>query len=124
MVQVVGTETPPIMSASTMIGDKVVNPLREDLGDIEELMVDVGSGCIAYAVLSFGGFLGMGEKLFAIPWKALRLDTDRKRFVLDIDKQRLEDAPGFDKNNWPDLGSRDYGRQIHAYYGLQPYWEQ
>src|SRR3982074_3029198 len=92
---------PEIMDAATLIGDSVVNSSGEDLGKIEAIMLDVTSGRIAYAVLSFGGFLGMGAKLFAIPWPALALDAGEKRFVLGVSKDRLENAPGFDKDHWP-----------------------
>src|SRR5215212_2262453 len=92
---------PEVMAASDFEGEDVVNREGETLGDIEEIMLDVRSGRIAYAVLSAGGFLGIGEKYFAIPWSALTLDTDRKCFVLDADKDRLKNASGFDKENWP-----------------------
>lgn len=85
---------PRLMGADTLIGNDVYNTQNEDLGDIKEIMLDTASGKVAYAVLSFGGFLGMGEKLFAVPWAALRLDTVNKRFVLDADKDRLKNAPG------------------------------
>src|SRR6185503_17126902 len=105
------------MSASSLTGDKVYNTMNEDLGKIEDMMIDVESGRVAYAVLSFGGFLGMGDKLFAIPWTALRLDEERKCFVLDVDKKTLETAPGFDKDHWPDLSSADYQRSVYTHYG-------
>ncbi len=75
------------------------------------------SGQVAYAVLSLGGFLGMGEKLFAVPWSALTLDTDNKRFVLNVDKDRLESAPGFDKDTWPNMADPSWEQGIQAYYG-------
>ncbi|HSR13277.1 MAG TPA: PRC-barrel domain-containing protein [Thermodesulfobacteriota bacterium] len=121
MATVKGTERKrDVMSASTLIGDNVVNSQGEDLGSIEEIMIHVPSGRIAYAVLSFGGFLGMGDKLFALPWEALTLDEDNKQFILNIDKEKLENAPGFDKDNWPDMADPQFGRQIHTYYGY-PY---
>jgi sporulation protein YlmC with PRC-barrel domain len=113
---------PRILSASTVSGDAVRNLSGEDLGKIEDIMLDVAAGRIAYAVLSFGGFLGMGDKLFAIPWDGLTLDAENKGFVLDIPKARLENAPGFDKDNWPDMADRSWGSGIHAHYGRQPYW--
>lgn len=112
-----------VLSTSTMVGDDVRNPGGEDLGKIEEIMIDTNSGRVAYAVLSFGGFLGMGDKLFAIPWEALRLDQEHEHFVLNVDKETLEEAPGFDKNNWPEFADRTWGAQIHSYYGYDPYWE-
>ncbi|KSW24196.1 MULTISPECIES: PRC-barrel domain-containing protein [unclassified Pseudomonas] len=108
---------PRLMGADTLIGNDVYNPQDEDLGDIKEIMLDTRSGRVAYAVLSFGGFLGMGEKLFAVPWSALTLDTAHKRFVLDVDKERLANAPGFDKDDWPDMQDPTWSKEIHAYYG-------
>jgi sporulation protein YlmC with PRC-barrel domain len=112
-----------VLSADTFTGDTVVNRKNEDLGKIEHLMIDLDSGRVAYAVLSFGGFLGMGDKLFAIPWKALTVDTSEKRFVLDLDKERLEQAPGFDKANWPDMADRSWGEGVYKYYDAEPYWD-
>ncbi len=108
-----------VMSASTLIGDPVVNARGEDLGKLEEIMVHVDSGKIAYAVLSFGGFIGIGDKLFAIPWEALTLDEDNKQFILDIDKEKLEQAPGFDKDHWPNMADPTWGNQIYSYYGYE-----
>lgn len=112
---------PYLMGAETLIGNNVYNKDSEDLGDIKEIMLDMRSGRVSYAVLSFGGFMGMGEKLFAVPWDALKLDTENKRFVLDVDKQRLEGAPGFDKHRWPDMADVTWEEGIHAYYGTKPY---
>src|SRR5688572_31169658 len=75
---------PDVMAASTLEGNAVVNAANEDLGTVTDLMLDVRSGRIAYAVLSCGGFLGIGDKLFAIPWPALTLDADRKCFILNV----------------------------------------
>ena len=111
---------PNLMGAETLIGNDVFNKDNEDLGDIKEIMLDMRSGRISYAVLSFGGFLGMGEKLFAVPWDALRLDTRNKRFVLDVNKQRLESAPGFNPEQWPDMADKTWEKGIHAYYGTHP----
>ena len=111
------------MSASSLTGDKVYNTMNEDLGKIEDMMIDTETGRVAYAVLSFGGFLGMGDKLFAIPWSALRLDEERKCFVLDVDKKTLETAPGFDKDHWPSMADATWARQVHEYYDVRPYWD-
>lgn len=93
---------PRLMGADTLIGNAVVNRDAESLGEIKEIMLDVRNGGISYAVLSFGGFMGVGHKLFAVPWAALRLDTKNRQFVLEVPKSRLELAPGFDSHNWPD----------------------
>jgi len=113
---------PEVMAADTLKGNDVVNAAGEDLGDIEAIMLDVQSGRVAYAVLSFGGFLGMGGKFFAIPWQALTLDTERKCFVLNIEKDRLDTAPGFDKDHWPSMADETWANSIHTYYGTDPYW--
>ena len=112
-----------MLSASTLKGDKVVNHQGEDLGKIEELMVDLDHGRIAYAVLSFGGFLGMGDKLFAIPWQAFSVDTAQKRLILNAKKELLEKATGFDKSNWPNMGDPAWGSTLYGYYGYKPYWD-
>ena len=114
---------PEVMDAATLIDDKVVNAQGESLGDIEAIMLDVRSGRIAYAVLSFGGFLGMGSKLFAIPWSALTLDAREKRFVLNVSKEKLENAEGFDKDRWPSMADTVWATRLHAYYDVVPYWQ-
>jgi hypothetical protein len=111
---------PALMGADTLIGDSVVNGAEEDLGDIREIMLDMNSGQVAYAVLAFGGFLGMGEKLFAVPWQALHLDTVNHRFVLNVEKERLRTAPGFNKDAWPDMSDITWANQIHTFYGTDP----
>lgn len=113
-----------VMGATTLAGDSVRNGAGESLGKVKELMIDIPSGRVAYAVLSFGGILNMGNKLFAVPWNALTLDEDEKQFILDVDKNRLENAPGFDKDNWPDMADESWGEQIFSYYGTAPYWEE
>jgi sporulation protein YlmC with PRC-barrel domain len=117
-----GTLQKRILSADTLTGDTVVNRRNEELGKIEHLMIDIESGRVVYAVLSFGGFLGMGDKLFAIPWKALTIDLAQKRFVLDVERERLEQAPGFDKSNWPDMADRTWGEEVYKYYGAMSHW--
>jgi sporulation protein YlmC with PRC-barrel domain len=114
---------PRVMGASTLTGDEVVNRQQEKLGRVEEIMLDVPTGRIAYAVLASGGFLGIGDKLFAVPWSALTLDTANKCFVLDVAKERLEQAPGFDKDRWPSMADADWARELHTYYRVRPYWE-
>jgi sporulation protein YlmC with PRC-barrel domain len=109
---------PELMGADTLIGDHVHNLKNEHLGEIKEIMLDMRSGKIAYAVMSSGGVLSIGEKLFAVPWDALKLDTEHKRFTLDIDLERIKNAPGFDTENWPDMANPQWKNQIHTYYGM------
>ena len=105
-----------VLAASTLAKDSVYNRSDDELGSIKEVMIDVPSGRVAYAVLAVGGFLGMGERLFALPWESLVLDEDRKCCVLDADKSRFEDAPGCDKSNWPDMADPTWGLGVHKYW--------
>ena len=111
-----------ILSSSSISGDKVVNRNGESLGDIKDLMIDLESGRVAYAVLEFGGFFGMGSKLFAVPLSAMQVDSPNRQFIFEQGKEKLENAPGFDKDNWPDFSDRTWASDIHAYYGVTPYW--
>lgn len=111
---------PALMGADTLIGNDVYNSEGEDLGDIKEFMIDMSSGRVEYAVLSFGGVLGMGDKLFAVPWAALELDTTNKRFTLDVMKESLHEAPGFDQDHWPSMSDKTWASGVHKFYGT-PY---
>lgn len=111
---------PALMGANTLLGNDVCNKDGEDLGDIKEFMIEMSNGKVAYAVLSFGGLLGMGDKLFAVPWAALKLDTVNKRFTLDVPKATLKDAPGFDQDHWPAMSDRAWASGVHKFYGT-PY---
>jgi sporulation protein YlmC with PRC-barrel domain len=111
---------PEIMGAATLIGNDVYNNANEGVGEIKEIMLDMRSGRVSYAVLSFGGVMGMGKKLFAVPWDALKLDTEHKRFTLNVDKDRLKQAPGFDRDHWPNMADRSWAKEIHSYYGTRP----
>ena len=111
---------PSLMGANTLLGNDVYNQDGEDLGDIKEFMLDMSSGKVVYAVLSFGGLQGMGDKLFAVPWAALALDTVNKRSTLNVPKAALKDAPGFDKAHWPSMSDRTWASGIHKFYGT-PY---
>ena len=112
-----------VMSTSSLTGDRVYNRAGDDLGKLTDIMIDMSSGRIAYGVLSFGGFLGMGDKLFAVPWRRLGVDEESKHFILDVAKETLERAPGFDKDNWPDMADPSWSAQIHSHYGVDPNWE-
>lgn len=116
------TPTRPTLSASTLIGDDVRNPSGEELGTLTEIMLDTETGQVSYGVLDVGGFLGIGNKLFAVPWTLLELDADGHEFVIDISKETLEHAPGFDQDQWPDFADRTWGASVHAHYGVDPYW--
>jgi hypothetical protein len=120
----VATYTDVVPAKKVVIGSKVVNQENEDLGTIEDVVLDVEAGRVAYAVLSFGGFLGMGDKYFAIPWEAFRFDVTDRRAVLNVAKVVLKNAPGFDKDDWPNMTDPSWGSQIYIHYGYWPYWEE
>jgi len=105
-----------LLKASNLIGKRVQSTEGKKLGDVKDLVINPVEGDIQYVVLDFGGFLGLGDKYFAVPWDALQLTEDQKAVVLDVSKKDLKQAPGFDKNNWPDLGSRDTAIVIYEFY--------
>ena len=105
------------LSASTIRNTDVVNRAGEDLGTIEDLMIDPARGRVQYAVLDFGGFLGIGDKLFAVPLEAFDVDTANERLTLDVTKDRLESAPGFDKSNWPSTADPAFVENVYDFYG-------
>ena len=94
-----------VLKASEMIGKKVQGTDGKNLGTIKDLVIDPEDGGVEYAVLDFGGFVGIGDKYFAVPWDALQIDQQNK-LALDLHKKDLKDAPGFDKNHWPDLSQQ------------------
>ena len=116
------TTTTLALSADSILGTDVQNPQGENLGHIEDVMIDVNNGRILYAVLSFGGILGIGNKLFAVPLEAFTVDQTNEQFVIDIDQERLEDAPGFDKDNWPATSDVTFNTRVYEYYNVHPYW--
>jgi sporulation protein YlmC with PRC-barrel domain len=114
-----------MVRASKAIGTDVEDASGNNLGDVDDIVIDDGTGRVVYAVLSFGGFMGMGDKLFAIPWQSLTKSTkDESKMVLDVPKDRLKAAPGFDKKNWPNMADRRWGHDIHTYYGKEPFWNR
>lgn len=113
----------PMLSTSSVTGTDVKNLDGENIGSITDIMLDTGSGTIAYAVLSFGGFMGLGDKLFAIPWAAFSINTEDETFILNIDKASLEKAEGFDQDDWPDMRDVEWNRRTYSQYGYEPYWD-
>ncbi|HSM28132.1 MAG TPA: PRC-barrel domain-containing protein [Thioalkalivibrio sp.] len=108
-----------LLSASSMIGNEVWNRNQQRLGEVKELMLNTVTGGVSYAVVSAGGFLGMGDTLHAVPWSILSLDREGHRFVLDIDAERFKDAPGFDKETWPQAADVSWSNRVNAFYGMQ-----
>jgi sporulation protein YlmC with PRC-barrel domain len=115
---------PDVMAANTLEDDAVHSSDGEHLGKIKHIMLDVRSGRIAYAVLSTGGFLGIGDKLLAIPWGALTLDTDNKSFILNVTGAEVKNAPGFDKDHWPAMADPQWATDLHDFYRTPRYWDE
>lgn len=107
------------LSADSLKGNKVRNAQGENLGKVEDFMLDTSTGKVSYAVLSFGGLFGIGDKLFAVPLQAMTPDTENHEFVLNESKERLERAPGFDKDNWPKTGDDKWLQGVHSYYNIR-----
>jgi sporulation protein YlmC with PRC-barrel domain len=117
-------QSPRLMTSSKMCGSKVINRQNETLGEIEDIVFDVPRGAIAYAAMASGGFLGLGERLFAVPWTALIYDAGRECFVINAHKESFEKAPGFDKDRWPTEAGAEWHEQVHRHYGAPLYWER
>lgn len=112
-----------LLTISTVTDNRVLNGRAEPLGTINDVLVDIEHGRVAYAVMASGGFMGVAERFFALPWNALRLDVERKCFMLDADKSIFENAPVFDKEHWPDNPDRQWHERIHTHYHARPYWQ-
>ena len=101
------------LTATSIIGDKVRNKEDEELGHIKDIMLNVNTGIVEYYIIEFGGFLGIGEKFFAIPFKLLTVDPEKQAFIFDQKKETLEKAPGFDKDHWPETNIHYYDADTH-----------
>ncbi len=108
-----------ILSSTSITGTNVTNQKGENLGEIKDLMIDTETGTVNYAVLSFGGFLGLGDKYFAVPFEAFNVNSTTERFVLNVTKDRLENAPGFEKDNWPKTSDNKYWDNLYDHYGVK-----
>ena len=114
-------ETDRLIASDKVEGTAVYNRKGERLGDVHNLMVDKYSGQVAYAVMSFGGFLGIGESYHPLPWKVLDYDKRTGGYVVDLDKDKLRAAPSFTRDQTPDWSNRDWGTRVHDYYGVRPH---
>jgi hypothetical protein len=115
-------ETSRLISSEKVTSTSVENVKGDNLGHIQDIMLDKISGRVAYAILKYGSFLGMGGKLFALPWDVLKYDTRRGGYIVDIPEDRLKNAPSFDEGTEPAWGDRAYDKQIHDYYGSRADW--
>jgi sporulation protein YlmC with PRC-barrel domain len=111
--------TSDVISSDRVEGTDVYNDAGDKLGSIDELMIDKRSGQVRYAVLEFGGFLGMGTDRYPLPWDMLKYDTSREGYVVPVDKKQLEGAPRYTQDSRPDY-DETYGRTVSDYYGV-PY---
>jgi len=118
---VVADETSRLISSDMVVGTSVYNLQGEHLGSIYSIMVDKISGQVAYAVMSFGGFLGIGESYHPLPWRMLQYDVCRNGYVVDIDRRRLEGAPSYNPGSIPNWSDSAYGHRVDTYYGVPPY---
>ena len=114
-------ETNRLISSDMVVGTSVYNLQGEHLGSIYSIMVDKISGQVAYAVMSFGGFLGIGESYHPLPWRMLKYYVRQNGYVVDIDRRRLEGAPTYNDSSMPDWSDRAYGHRVDTYYGVPPY---
>ncbi|MGL4964037.1 MAG: PRC-barrel domain-containing protein [Inquilinus sp.] len=114
-------ETTTLISGEKVSGTNVYNTAGDSLGEVHDVMIDKMSGRVAYAVMSFGGFLGMGQKYHPLPWSSLTYDADRGGYVVNLSREQLEGAPVFAEDDQP-RWNREYEQGIHDYYGVAPYW--
>ena len=117
------TEPPVQEMASKIIGAYVQNPKGESLGRVTDLMVDPEDGRIAFAILSHGGVLGIPMRFVAVPYNALKFNSQKSVYLLDLSKERMASAPSFDRNHWPDVADKNWEAQVYRFYGVAPYWE-
>jgi sporulation protein YlmC with PRC-barrel domain len=111
-----------LVKASELMGKNIHNREGQKIGDVSELAIDLQSGKVQFALVSFGGFLGIGEKLVAVPFQLFQPGPKGEYLVLDVPKEKLEQAPKFDKDKWPDMNDEKWGREVTTFYGVEPYW--
>lgn len=111
-----------LISADRVEGTAVYNLNGDHLGSIKTIMIDKTSGKVAYAVMSFGGFLGIGEKYHPLPWSMLRYHRGQGGYVVDIDKSALVEGPSYGADEVPNYSDQAWGKKVHDYYHVPPYW--
>lgn len=107
-----------VVNVNDIVSLKVLNNQDQDLGKIHSVMLHKADGKVAYLVLTYGGFLGMGNKLFAIPWSVFKYDASNDCLRLSLSEEKLKNSPGFDKDNWPDMSDQSWNTSMHSYYGI------
>ena len=111
-----------LIAGSKVSGTQVYNPSGENIGSIYDIMIDKRSGAVAYAVMSFGGFLGVGEDHHPLPWSKLNYSTALGGYVVDVSPEKLKASPAYSNGSNPAWGDREYEKRLHDYYGAGPYW--
>jgi sporulation protein YlmC with PRC-barrel domain len=112
-----------LIAANQVQGTAVYGIDLVKLGTIEDVMIDKATGRIAYAILSFGGFLGIGDRFYPLPWEKLAYSTEIGGYVVDIDRSVLEGAPSYTDEVTAEWTDKDWGRDVYAYYGVHPFWD-
>jgi len=112
----------PLIAGARVAGTDVYNTAGDHLGSIYDVMLDKATGKVAYAIMSFGGFLGLGEKYHPIPWSMLDYDVEKGGYVVPLTREKLEAAPMYGADGEPDWHDKEYGKRVHDYYGTMPYW--
>jgi hypothetical protein len=114
-------ETHDLIASDKVEGTKVYDPMGEHIGSIERILVEKRSGQVSYAVLSFGGFLGMGHEHYPLPWSKLNYDENLGGYRVDVTKDQLEGAPRYEREE-DEYWTEENGRRVYDYYGVTPYW--
>jgi sporulation protein YlmC with PRC-barrel domain len=115
---------PRVASALSLAKNGVTNENGDDLGKVEDIMVDLETGRVSFVVVASGGLLGRDGRLYAVPWEAMKISLHDKKFILNITKETMSNAPSFHRSNWPDLSNLSWLRDVYAYYGYQPWWKE
>ncbi len=113
-------ETYALIAADKVEGTAVYDRAGEKLGSIHNVMIDKHSGHVVYAVMSFGGFLGVGERYHPLPWGVLRYDTKQGGYVVHLTREQLEAAPTYGRDEAPNYDDRAWGKKVYDYYGVPP----
>jgi sporulation protein YlmC with PRC-barrel domain len=113
---------PRLLAAGALKGSRVGNFAGQDLGKVDDLVIDVNTGRPGYVIVAMGGFLGIGDKLFAVPWELFTVRASDHEFLLDIEKQMLLDAPSFERSKWPDMSDAKWTAELHSHFAQKPYW--
>lgn len=112
-----------MVPVSRLIQYEVINSRNEDMGQVQNIILDVAEGKIAFVVVAFGGILGISDKWFALPWEIVKWSPLNKKFVINMPREVLKNAPGLDKDKWPEEINISWLRSCYNHYGCTPYWE-